>query len=191
MPADNSLKESLEYFREQERKLLGELESVRFTIRRIEQELGIQSEQAESLQVPIGAPPGETETRPFLARKRPDIRPDEFFGMSQTEAAKAYLRKVGHAVSLDELLEALKTGGCKVGGANPKRVLYIGLVRDTRNFVPVQSGVIGLREFYPSLKSGAEKRVRAQTSRPRRATRPRRQGRTAEEGNKEESASTE
>lgn len=77
--------------------------------------------------------------------------------MTISEAARAYLGRVGHAVSFDEMLEKLKAGGCRVGGANPKQTLYISLVRNTRDFVPTGNGFIGLRSFYPGLKAGAIK----------------------------------
>jgi hypothetical protein len=77
--------------------------------------------------------------------------------MTISEAARTYLNRVGHAVSLEEMLEKLRAGGCKVGGANPKQTLYISLVRNTRDFVPTGSGFIGLRSFYPGLKAGAVK----------------------------------
>ena len=67
---------------------------------------------------------------------------------------------VGQAVSLDEIVEALNKGGCKVGGADPKRTLYISLVRNTREFVPPQAGYIGLRKFYPNLKGNQTKQKR-------------------------------
>ena len=86
-----------------------------------------------------------------------EIKPDDFFGMSQGDAARKYLEMVGHAVELEKLVEVLKKGGCKVGGADPKRTLYISLVRDTRNFVPPQTGYIGLRKFYPHLKPAGTK----------------------------------
>jgi hypothetical protein len=66
---------------------------------------------------------------------------------------------VGHAVELEKLVEVLKKGGCKVGGADPKRTLYISLIRDTRNFVPPQPGYIGLRKFYPHLKAVGTKPI--------------------------------
>ena len=88
---------------------------------------------------------------------KPKPRPDQFMGMTYQAAAKSYLEGVGHAVTMDELLEALKRGGCPVGGANPKKTLYISLVR-SREFVPVpgQSGYIGLRGFYKDR--GVEKK---------------------------------
>lgn len=76
------------------------------------------------------------------------IRPDEFFGMTQAEASRTYLRKVGHAITLDELAEALRTGGCKLSGSNPKKVLYVALIRNTHDFRAPQRGYIGLAEFY-------------------------------------------
>jgi hypothetical protein len=46
---------------------------------------------------------------------RPKLRDDEFTGMTYKDAAKCYLEKVGHAVSMEELLDALREGGCPVG----------------------------------------------------------------------------
>jgi hypothetical protein len=85
---------------------------------------------------------------------KPKLRADEFTGMTYKDAAKNYLERVGHAVSMEELLEALKNGGCPVGGVNPKKTLYISLVRG-REFKPVpgQSGILGLRSFYQNRGS--------------------------------------
>jgi hypothetical protein len=82
---------------------------------------------------------------------RPKVRPDEFMGDTYIEAAKKYLERVGHAVSMEELLEVLKSGGCPVGGKTPKKTLYISLVR-SRDFVPIpgrkKREFLGLRKFY-------------------------------------------
>jgi hypothetical protein len=75
--------------------------------------------------------------------------------MSQGDAAKAYLNKMGHAVAVSELVTALNKGGCKVGGADPERTLYIVLIRNTKDFVKVPNGYLGLRAMYPNLKPGA------------------------------------
>jgi hypothetical protein len=56
---------------------------------------------------------------------RPKLRDDEFTGMTYQDAAKNYLERVGHAVSMEELLAALRDGGCPVGGINPKKTLYV------------------------------------------------------------------
>ena len=83
-------------------------------------------------------------------------RPDEYFKMSQTEAATAYLKKVGHAVHIDKILEALQTGGLKLSGKTPKATLYTSLVRGTKRFVLVSPGTFGLTEFYPDRKGAKE-----------------------------------
>ena len=85
------------------------------------------------------------------------IRPDEFFSMSQTDATAAYLKKVGHAVHIDQILEALKSGGVKFSGKEPKINLYTVLVRGTRRFVLVSPSTFGLVEFYQKRKSGKDK----------------------------------
>jgi hypothetical protein len=55
---------------------------------------------------------------------------------------------------VDELVDVMKKGGCPVGGVDPRKTLYISLVRDVRTFYPIpgKMGFIGLREFYPNLK---------------------------------------
>jgi hypothetical protein len=53
---------------------------------------------------------------------RPKLRDDEFTGITYKDAAKSYLEKVGHAVSMEELLDALRDGGCPVGGKESKNL---------------------------------------------------------------------
>jgi hypothetical protein len=79
------------------------------------------------------------------------IRPDEFYGLSNTDAAEKYLRKVGHAVSLGEIYNALSQGGVKFTG-DGRKSLYVQLIRATRKFTKIGSGQgisFGLLEFYP------------------------------------------
>ena len=93
------------------------------------------------------------------SKVRPKLREDEFTGKPYSESVKSYLDRVGHAVSMEELLDALKKGGSPVGGNYQKKTLYISLVRG-REFTPIpgQPGFIGLRKWYPNLKSGNEKK---------------------------------
>ncbi len=76
---------------------------------------------------------------------------------------------------MDELLDALNRGGCPVGGKEPKKTLYISLIRDVRTFVPIpgRSGFLGLRKFYPNLKTLKDKEPktkRKKRSRKKRTT---------------------
>lgn len=150
MPTADSLKQALEHYRGLERQLLGDLQGVRLMIARLERDSG-ESPSNPDMAVNIGdsLPPMGSNVEVTMNGRKPEIRPDEFFGMTQAEAARKYLKKIGHAISFDDLVVALSAGGCKVGGGNPKKVLYISLVRNTRDFVPPQQGYIGLREFYP------------------------------------------
>jgi hypothetical protein len=81
------------------------------------------------------------------------LRPDEFTGKSYLDSAKTYLERVNHAVSVEDLLDALKRGGSPVGGKTPKKTLYVSLVRG-REVVPIpgQSGWVGLRKWYQKRK---------------------------------------
>lgn len=82
------------------------------------------------------------------------IRSDEFFGLSNTEAAERYLRKIGHAMPLTDIFEALSTGGITFTG-DGKKNLYTQLVRATRKFSKIGSGsniTFGLNEWYPARR---------------------------------------
>lgn len=150
-------KELLEKYRQDRKHLLGEVRTLDAMIRRLEADLGEPPDTSDDKSIAELSLPAEEG--PF---QQPPLREwkfaaDEFFGMTQGEAAQKYLEKIGRAVSLEQLIDALTKGGCQVGGADPKRTLYISLIRNTRDFVKVPSGHIGLRKFYPNLKTGADK----------------------------------
>src|SRR5438105_9394029 len=147
--ADNetSLRQTLEFFLAERAKKVEDIKRLDLTISQLRQSLGETVEDGKEIEVP-SSPSANTQFVPLSPKSaggRAPIRPDEFFGLQYSDAARNYLRKVGHAVGLDDLLDALRNGGCKVGGTDPKRVLYISLVRNTRDFVPTGNGFIGLR----------------------------------------------
>jgi hypothetical protein len=163
--ADNEkLRGALEVYLEQKRAKLEEVRQLDLIISRLSRDLGEathepQAEQEESDPGDAGSSEVWGDNGFGLASSRPaskaNVRPDAFFGMSYTTAAAAYLESVGHAVSMDELLDALNKGGSPVGGKEPKKTLYISLVRAVKTFVPIpgRSGFLGLRKFYPNLKA--------------------------------------
>jgi len=161
MAVNESLRKAIEFYLEQKRTKLEEIRQIDVVLTRLNNDLGMSSDDA-----PITSDSesvvdfDELEKIDSAIMNRTAVRPDEFFGMTHAMAAKAYLEKMGHAVSMDELIEALTGGGCQVGGKDPKKTLYISLVRDVRNFVniPGRSGFLGLRKFYPNLKAVNEKR---------------------------------
>jgi hypothetical protein len=159
MPTNESLRQTLDHYRGQEKQLLADLQTVRLMITRLERDLGEPPSGAESQVNLSDSLPLMGERVEITNGRKPEIRPDEFFGMTQAEAARKYLKRIGHAISFDDLVAALQAGGCRVGGDNPKKVLYISLVRNTRDFVPPQQGYIGLREFYPG-GGGASRSLR-------------------------------
>lgn len=161
MGSNDSLRQTLDHFKKQKERKLDELRALELMIRQLRRELGEETKDDDQAEFSLGTAESSDPSADRETQKKSEIRPDEFFGLSQGEASKRYLQKIGHAVSLDELLDALKKGGCKVGGANPRRVLHISLVRNVREFVPVQNGYIGLREFYPAKKAGLAKKPKA------------------------------
>lgn len=76
------------------------------------------------------------------------IRPDEYLGKPPLEAAKLYIRRVGHAVNIDEIAEAISRGGAATGQKDWKEKLLVSLIRSTLDAVKVQDRTFGLREFY-------------------------------------------
>jgi hypothetical protein len=142
------------------------LDFVKQQIQRKAEEIRLLQGTALSLETLLGEPhtdsaepsPAEGFTTiggeffPAATSRSGDIRPDEFFGMSQSDAAKAYLKRIGRAVSLDQLVDGLRKGGAEVGGVNPKKTLYVSLMRNPlKEFVVPSENHIGLRAFYPSL----------------------------------------
>jgi hypothetical protein len=116
-------------------------------IRQLEHDLGEAS--TNSISEIASLPDSALDTTSF-SRQQTAVRPDEFFTMTQSDAAKNYLKKVGHAISFDELVAALRKGGAQLGGADPKRTLYVSLARNpNKEFVWPSPDHIGLSEFYP------------------------------------------
>lgn len=148
-------KDLLIKYREERKQYLNKAHQLEATIRRLEIDLGEppENEGGEDQLTILD----EQTSQPTIKRPIATIQADEFFGITHGDAARKYLERVGKAVSLEEMVEALNKGGCKVGGADPKRTLYISLVRNTKDFTKVPGGYIGLRKFYPNLKSDTEK----------------------------------
>src|ERR1700692_5027577 len=87
-------------------------------------------EVPEGEPVPLPASPPLSSSNGVPGRPSVSIKPDEFFRMNQTDAARAYLKKVGHSIPFDDLVAALRKGGAKLGGADPKKTLYVSLARN-------------------------------------------------------------
>lgn len=86
------------------------------------------------------------------------IRPDQFFGLSNTEAAENYLKIVGHAMPLTDIYNALMDGGITFTG-DGKKNLYTQLVRATKKFAKIGSGQglsFGLLDWYPKKRNTAK-----------------------------------
>jgi hypothetical protein len=176
MNGTEHLKQTLDYYRQQLQKKMDELAPLQLMIRQLERELGESSSVPDFSEALSGSGAVfQPSFSPFTSDRSTDIRPDEFFGMSHGEAAKAYLAKIGHAVSMDELVAALKKGGAQLSGATPKKSLYVSLMRNPlREFVSPSENHIGLRSFYPGLPKTekAAKSNKAKKSKPRGKSRP-------------------
>jgi hypothetical protein len=162
MAETDHIHKTLDYYRKLREKKIAEIKPALDEIRGYE--LVIRT-MAANLKEPIDIEPLTIEPNGSAATATPTstsalqptgaaaLRPDEFFQMSQTEAAKTYLRMVGHAVSLDELVNALRSGGAKVGGIAPQRTLYVALKANAKKeFVWPGKDHIGLPEFYQRKK---------------------------------------
>lgn len=91
------------------------------------------------------------------------VNPGDFFGSSQAEAAREYLRRTARAATLDDIFAALQKGGARLQGKNPRKNLYISLSRRKDVFALVAPYTFGLWEFYPGAKErGGEGRISAQ-----------------------------
>ena len=108
------------------------------------------------------------------------IRPDEFHNKPIPLAAEMYLRKIGHAVSIDDIYDALEKGGIEFT-TNGKTVLANAIRRSEDKFEKIKNGHIGLKEWYGSRKYSAADvaRSRAQAKESENAA--------PEDGNKESS----
>ena len=98
------------------------------------------------------------------------IRPDTYFGMSHHQAARQYLKDLGHADRIDSILKAITSGGVEVGGVNPSETLRAMLTKNSAFYVRVGPNTFGLREFYPHLqqKDGSPRRARPVRTKPKR-----------------------
>jgi hypothetical protein len=165
MGDEDVLRSSRQYFID---KLAQKAAEIRPLVQRISQYDQDLNENTDLLAIIVGddasftTGPGMAGTGIPTSGARPNLRPDEFTGKPYFEAAKSYLERIGHAVSMDELLDALRKGGSPVGGKTPKKTLYISLVR-AREVVPIpgQIGFVGLRKWYPNLKQSSEKKAAA------------------------------
>jgi len=86
------------------------------------------------------------------------IRPDQYFRKSITVAAREYLQSKGSAATLEEIIAALKKGGCDLG-AHPVKNARISLSKNSRMFVAINEDTFGLWEFYggrPKTKAASE-----------------------------------
>jgi hypothetical protein len=148
MEESEHLRQTLEHYRQQRQKHLEEVKRIEMMIGQLEQDLG----EAPSVDSTRGDSQGLTASTPVAipgTRVLPTVRPDEFYGMSQTDAAKAFLKKVGYAINFAHLVSALQRGGAKLGGADPQKTLYVSLARNPKKeFVWPSKDHIGLKEFY-------------------------------------------
>ncbi len=156
MESNDFLKKALEHWKQHRQKrieeMLAEIAALDTTIRQHQTQLGETSEDLPSpltIQGSTGAEAKPSAMQTAVGAYKP--RSDEFFGKPQAEAARAYLEKIGYAMSLDDIFKAITHGGCKVGGADPKRTLLVTLSQSKRDFVNTGGGNWGLRKFYPNM----------------------------------------
>lgn len=99
-----------------------------------------------------------------------DIKPDEFLGLTALEAAKRYLKTVGHARHIDDIANAISRGGAAIKGSDWKTKLLESMTRSTYDVVKVQEGVFGLTPFYTQEQLEGLRSARRRTQPIRRPT---------------------
>src|SRR5947209_14608585 len=109
--ADNesSIRQTLEFFLADRAKKMEEVKRVDLTIMQLRQALGepFDAEPIDTLGAAAQPAMNSSITLPTpkTTGGRVSVRADEFFGLQYSDAARNSLRKVGHAVSLEELLD--------------------------------------------------------------------------------------
>jgi hypothetical protein len=146
----DALRAALEHYQQERQEVEKEfqirLRSIDLMIWQLRRDLGeaTEGEQPSLAGIPLVSATGASQSGTSVS-----VKPDEFFRMNQTDAARAYLKKVGHSIPFDELVVALRKGGAKLGGADPKKTLYVSLARNPRReFVWPSKDFVGLDEFY-------------------------------------------
>lgn len=169
----------LKKLRERRQKLEAELSQVMAGIRAIKETYNLPIENGEARDIFVNdVVEAFAQTTESQATSINEPRPDEYFGLTITEAAKKYLKKLGHAAHVEDILKEITAGGVEIQG-NQAINLYTPLIRATHFFVRVKPKTFGLREFYPNLPK--KKKDKPKTKRP--LGRPRKHPKT-EKGNK-------
>jgi hypothetical protein len=94
------------------------------------------------------------------------IKPDQFYGKSNTVAAEEYLKMLHHSTSIENIYKVLIKGGIVFSGRDPQKSLYVSLVRAHKKFERVGKGkhtTFGLKEWYPDV---TRKRTEEKTHTP-------------------------
>src|SRR5438128_3942927 len=135
--SDEHLEKTLSELLAQRQQKISELNKLDSAIEAIQRLRGVQGSES-SFKVDIREPGGVAV-----------VKPGDFFGRSATDSAHEYLKRRGSAASLDEIVSALEKGGARLEGKNPKKNLYISLIKKRAIFVSVAPYTFGLWEFYP------------------------------------------
>jgi hypothetical protein len=76
------------------------------------------------------------------------IRADDFLGEEPMQAAKKFMAMVGHAITFDEIADAIQRGGAAVQGAGWREKLETSLMRSPYEVIKVADKTYGLASFY-------------------------------------------
>jgi hypothetical protein len=162
MPEDTShVSKTIEDLR---RQVTAKLESARSdlaTINALEAAFSLPLTAFDDLFGAVGAatpaplpPTGSNGTAPSkthqvaVRRGTQSLRPDEYLGDEPMEAAKKYMRSVGHAVHFDDIADAVQRGGAALQGAGWRDRLELSLKRSPYQVITVAEKTYGLSDFY-------------------------------------------
>lgn len=137
-----------EAFRLALRRAVADRERAEATISFLTEKLGISLPGSSTELLDPGDGPESSELR--------DVGPvhvadSEFYGHSQTQAARAFLERAGRArpQKTAVIVQALRKGGVTVGGKDPEGTIYKILRRD-KSFHRVGTSLWGLAAWYPN-----------------------------------------
>jgi len=146
--ADNShVKQTLADLMQEFINKIAEASRLLTTINLLEERIGAAKTVMPGLSSAAGTPNNDTQFSSTGAGSIA-LRPDQFLGDEPLDAAKKYLKQVGHAAHMNEITDAIQRGGAAIKGPEWRDKLEQSLLRSVTDIIKVQEKTFGLTVFY-------------------------------------------